>query len=149
MGHRWADFVDGVPTMNQHWVNPRRSVAFQSIEFEHVSLSMIEMITNRIRVYISCSVCYYRISKHAGPTSVQCLRCLDKGADYFLLKPWRLMGFFQFAVIINDLDSSFRFIRLPMLWVYSHYNKYFYSFSAGIDFGRQNLTSTIWWVLFV
>ena len=28
-----------------------------------------------------------------------------------------------------------------MLWVYDHY-KYVYSFSAGIDFRRQNLTST-------
>ena len=28
-----------------------------------------------------------------------------------------------------------------MLWVYGHY-KYFYSYSAGIDFSRQNLTST-------
>ena len=50
MGHRWADGVDGVPAVNQHWVNPRRLVAFKSIDFEHVSLSMMEMITNRIRV---------------------------------------------------------------------------------------------------
>ena len=28
-----------------------------------------------------------------------------------------------------------------MLWVYGHY-KYFYSYSAGIDFSRQNPTST-------
>ena len=28
-----------------------------------------------------------------------------------------------------------------MLWVYDHY-KYFYSYSAGIEFSRQNLTST-------
>ena len=28
-----------------------------------------------------------------------------------------------------------------MLWVYGHY-KYFPSYSAGIDFSRQNLTST-------
>ena len=29
-----------------------------------------------------------------------------------------------------------------MLWVYGHY-KYFDSFSAGIDFRRQNLTSKV------
>ena len=29
-----------------------------------------------------------------------------------------------------------------MLWDYGHY-KYFYSYSAGIDFRRQNLTSTV------
>ena len=28
-----------------------------------------------------------------------------------------------------------------MLWVYGHY-KYVHSYSAGIDFSRQNLTST-------
>ena len=29
--------------------------------------------------------------------------------------------FFQFEVIINFLASSFRFIRIPMLWVYGDY----------------------------
>ena len=29
-----------------------------------------------------------------------------------------------------------------MLWVYDHY-KYFYSYSAGIDFSRQNLTPKV------
>ena len=41
----------------------------------------------------------------------------------------------------NLLDNSFRFIRIPMLWVYGQY-KYVYSYSAGIDCSRQNLTST-------
>ena len=35
-------------------------------------------------------------------------------------------GFFQFEIIINVLVSSFRFIWIPMLWVYGHY-KYFNS----------------------
>ena len=48
--------------------------------------------------------------------------------------------FFLFDIIINVLVSSLRFIWIPVLWVYGHY-KYFYSHSAGIDFGRQNLTS--------
>ena len=39
-------------------------------------------------------------------------------------------GFFQFEMIINVLGSSFKFIRIPMLWVYSHY-KYFISVSVG------------------
>ena len=47
----------------------------------------------------------------------------------------------QFEIIINVLFSSFRFIWIPMLWVYGHY-KYFNSFSAGTVFIRQNLTST-------
>ena len=51
-------------------------------------------------------------------------------------------GFFQFGIIINVLVGSFRFIWIPMLWVYTHY-KYGNSYSAGIDFRRQNLTSKI------
>ena len=42
---------------------------------------------------------------------------------------------FKFKNIINVLDSSFRFIWIPMLWVYDRY-KYFYSYSAGIYFRR-------------
>ena len=49
--------------------------------------------------------------------------------------------FFQFEIIINVLVISFWFIWIPMLWVYGHY-KYVYSYSTGIDFSRQNLTST-------
>ena len=49
--------------------------------------------------------------------------------------------FFQFKTIIDILVGFFRFIWIPMLWVYSYY-KYVYSYSAGIDFRRQNLTST-------
>ena len=51
--------------------------------------------------------------------------------------------FFQFEIIINVLVSSYWFIWIPMVWVYGHY-KYLYSYSAGIDFSRQNLTSTFW-----
>ena len=47
---------------------------------------------------------------------------------------------FQLKNIINVLVSSFRFIWIPMLWVYDHW-KYFDFFSAGIVFIRQNLTS--------
>ena len=36
------------------------------------------------------------------------------------------------------LSQLFRLIWIPMLWVYGHY-KYFISYSAGIDFRRQNL----------
>ena len=50
-------------------------------------------------------------------------------------------GFFQFEIIIKCLaGSSFRFIWIPMLRVYGH-SKYVYSYSAGSDFRRQNLTS--------
>ena len=51
------------------------------------------------------------------------------------------MGFFQFEIISNVFVSCFWFIWIPMLWVYGH-QKYFYYYSAGIDFSRQNLTST-------
>ena len=49
------------------------------------------------------------------------------------------MFFFQFEIILNGIVSSFRFIWIPMLWIYGHNN---YTFIAGIDFRRQNLTST-------
>ena len=42
------------------------------------------------------------------------------------------------------LVSSFCFIWIPMLQVYGHY-KYFDSFSAGIIFRHQNLTSIKFW----
>ena len=49
-------------------------------------------------------------------------------------------GFFQFEIIMNVLVSFFRFIWIPMLWVYGYYT-YFYSYSAGIDFSCQNMAS--------
>ena len=52
------------------------------------------------------------------------------------------MIFFQFEIIITVLVSSFRFIWIPMLWVYGHYTRnIFYSYSAGNDFSRQSPTS--------
>ena len=47
---------------------------------------------------------------------------------------------FQSEIIVNVLVSSFRFIWIPILWVYGQYN-FFNSFSAEIVFKRQNLTS--------
>ena len=51
-------------------------------------------------------------------------------------------GFFHIEIIINVLVSYVRFIWIPVLWVYGHY-KYIYSYSAGIDFRRQILTSKV------
>ena len=50
--------------------------------------------------------------------------------------------FFQFEIIINVSVGSICFIWIPMLWVYGHYN-FFLSFSAGINFRRQNLTPNV------
>ena len=50
-------------------------------------------------------------------------------------------GFSKFEIIVNVLVRSFRFIRIPMLWVFGYY-ECIYSFGAGTDFIRQNLTST-------
>ena len=49
--------------------------------------------------------------------------------------------FYLFETIIKVFVRSFWLIWIPMLWVYSLY-KYVYSYSAGIDISRQNLTST-------
>ena len=63
-------------------------------------------------------------------------------AELFLYKPWRLTVFFsKFQIIINVImkitmapPGSFEYL------CYDHY-QYFYSFSAGIVFIPQNLTS--------
>ena len=41
-------------------------------------------------------------------------------SEIFLYKPWRPKDFIQFEIVINVLVSSFRFIWIPMLWVYDH-----------------------------
>ena len=51
----------------------------------------------------------------------------------FLWKPWRPKVFFSIWNHHKCLVSSFRFIWIPMLWVYSH-SKYLYTYTAGIDF---------------
>ena len=53
------------------------------------------------------------------------------------------MSFLQFEIIINVWVSSLRFILILMLLVYGHYKDFtlVLLFSAGIDYGRQNLTS--------
>ena len=62
---------------------------------------------------------------------------------HLLLQYQRLLGInhgvqmFLFDLNLNVLVSSFRFIWIPMLWVYGYFN-YFNSFSAGIVFIRQN-----------
>ena len=61
-------------------------------------------------------------------------------SSYIHYKSWRPKGLFQFEIIINVLVNSFRFIWIPMLWVYAIKN---ISYSAGIDLRRQNLTSTL------
>ena len=49
--------------------------------------------------------------------------------------------FFQFAILINVLVSYFPILWKLILWNNGHC-KYIYSYCAGIDFRRQNLTST-------
>ena len=51
-------------------------------------------------------------------------------AQILLNKPWKPKGFVQIEIIINFLANSFRFILIPMLWVYCHY-KYLDTFSTG------------------
>ena len=49
-------------------------------------------------------------------------------------------GFLQFEIIINVLVSSFWFIEYLCYWSTAIIN-IFFSYSAGNDFSRQNLTS--------
>ena len=50
-------------------------------------------------------------------------------------KPKRLIGFLQFAIIINVLVSSFRFIWIRMLRIYGHYKYFTLSVRASISAG--------------
>ena len=60
---------------------------------------------------------------------------------YFWINHGKQSGFFQFEIIINVSVSSFRFIWIPMLWVYGHY-KYFTLSVRGPTL-RQILTSKV------
>ena len=52
------------------------------------------------------------------------------------------LSFFQFKIFINDFVGSFWIIWIPMSWVYDSY-KYFCSYSAGIEFRRQILSTKV------
>ena len=52
-----------------------------------------------------------------------------KALKYCLIVTMEIRVFSQFETIIDVLVCSFRFIRIPMLWVYGQYS-YFYSYCA-------------------
>ena len=81
--------------------------------------------------------CYVVIS--SSTITYLILRCLwlTSEALTIFVSTMDTKGFFQFEIIVNVSVSSFRFIWIPILWVYDHYNIYIYSCSAGIDFSRQ------------
>ena len=54
---------------------------------------------------------------------------------------WRPMVIFNLEYSKISLSALFALIRIPMLWVYGHYK--YYSYSAGIDYRRQVLTSKV------
>ena len=61
------------------------------------------------------------------------------------------MGSFQFEIIINVIVSPSRFILIPMLWVYGHYNFFMISVQGStldvkiwrLQMSVQNLTSKV------
>ena len=66
-------------------------------------------------------------------------------AEIFYYKPWRPI-FFTWNHHGCPTVSSFRFIWIPMVWVYGHYTFtkiIFNSFNAGIEFRRENATSMV------
>ena len=63
---------------------------------------------------------------------------------FFMNQLKRTIFFFKFDININVLVSSFRFIWIPGTYVWSTPLYIFYSFSAEIDFRRQNLTSKVY-----
>ena len=99
------------------------------IQFQLVIMCFVQTIPPVMCRWSECD------HEHGVPSTVN-----PYNADLVLYKPWRPKGFYQFEIVKNALVNYFRFIWIPMLWVYVHY-KYFHSYSAGIDFRRQNLTS--------
>ena len=73
----------------------------------------------------------FKSTYRSDPKSIYCYISAHKPLQRrnILHKPWRPKGYFQFEIIINVLVSSFRFIGIPMLWVYSRY-EYFLLFSS-------------------
>ena len=53
--------------------------------------------------------------------SIRVLGVNPTSAEICLYKPRDKVCFFQFEIIINVLVDSFRFILIPMLWVYCQY----------------------------
>ena len=62
--------------------------------------------------------------------------CSPYSAELFVFKQGEQV-FFHFEISINVLVTSIRFIWIHMLLVYGHF-----SYSTGINFRHQNLTST-------
>ena len=61
-------------------------------------------------------------------------------AEICVYTSWITKHCFQFEISTNVLVSSFRFIWIPMIWVYGSI-QIFNTFSAVTVFRRQNLTS--------
>ena len=87
------------------------------------------------------SACFYTLSYQRFRCSRQCYVCiLTLTTLKYLCINHGVQGVLQLKITINVLISAFRFIWIPASWAYGHY-KYFNSFRAVIDFGRQILTS--------
>ena len=128
-------------TSTQCWTNIGRPSKTSAQHCVVVSCLLGGLCSTYIKIIAkSCKLmlCLKDITKTENKTWLT-LQPLQRWNIFYKL--WRTKGFFQFEIIITALVSSFWFIWIPMLLVYSHY-KYFYFYIAGIDFSRQNLTST-------
>ena len=129
----WANVVDGCPTINQHWVNvssfPRhrtvtsphrvnRPVSCQS--FRHVPPHPVSWPWRHFTVF-TCLITHNHPANHTlSINHLTSMSCRDPpfkpySAEIFLYKPQDQIFF---SIIINVSVSSFRFIWIPMLWVY-------------------------------
>ena len=134
---RWEEFRH----VNCHEKNPGRfdtSFSLFPKEFLRLLLSFLKEMSESWPLEFKMQITFIAVfSLHT--CLVITLSTLE-ALNYFV-KNIATKGFFQFEIIINVLVTSSCFIWIPMLLVYAHF-KYVYFYSAGIDFGRQNLTST-------
>ena len=98
--------------MSSNGVN--REIIFSCIRYDMNESSMLKnVMTSAIG---SCAGCW--------PVIAMLTRLNTKPLQRWniFVKIMDSKGFFQFEIIINVLASSFRFIWIPMLWVYAHFN---------------------------
>ena len=139
-GLRWASVCDARPTLTQHWVN---FTCLLDAGSEKACVDRERARTRQVPGWSSTRMTVHITSLIARWTHRLIYTCTPRlHCDFFTGNmTLKLTTLKYLEVIINVLVNTFRFIWWPMLGVCVHY-KYFYTVSAGINFIRQNLTST-------
>ena len=117
-------------------------VLFQLVKEGTVKKGEVELLLSASERSRHWTELYYHLTK---PLYFHYTHLVCREAIPGEINPWSAESFYinnrEERFFSNVLVSSFRFIWIPMLWINDHY-KFVYFYSAGVDFSRQNLTST-------